>query len=228
MGDKFKRFVEWGTDCTYVPMGAKCDICQRKLGVFATGFWSMNTTHVADGNVCKACHGKIATLIAEKDQWMTREMKKESQLGRYTEKTWPKMAVKQIRQLLELKEQADRGELAKYGESASAYLIVQEAFQIEPTAVQVGVVRAKKLAKTMVVYGRVEQGVFAKSDAVRIDGEGGLLTVHVLETYEDDGANPFEHHVRAHMGRQKLAEDQAGWLLLDLEWGVFPGDRVVK
>ena len=29
MGDKFKRFVEWGTDCTYVPMGAKCDICGK-------------------------------------------------------------------------------------------------------------------------------------------------------------------------------------------------------
>lgn len=228
MGDKFKRFVEWGTDCTYVPMDAKCDICGKKLGFFATGFWSMNTTHVADGNVCKACHGSIEALMLEKNQWMTREMKKESQLGKYTEKTWPRMSVGQIRLLLELKEQADQGELAKYGENASAYLIVQEAFQIEPTAIQVGIVRAKQLAKTMVVYGRVEQGMFAKGDAVRIDNEGKLLDAHVLEAYEDDGENTFETHVRAHMGKQKLAENQTGWLLLDLDWGVYPGGRVVK
>ena len=228
MGDKFKRFVEWGTDCTYVPMGAKCDICGKKLSVFATGFWSMNTTHVADGNVCKACHGRIEALMLEKNQWMTREMKKESQLGKYTEKTWPRMSVGQIRLLLELKEQADRGELDKYGESTSAYLTVQEAFQIEPTAIQVGVVRAKRLQKTMVVYGRVEQGGFSKGDAVRIDSEGKLLDAMVLEAYEDDGENTFETHVRAHMGKQKLAENQTGWLLLDLEWGVYPGGRVVK
>ena len=105
---------------------------------------------------------------------------------------------------------------------------MQEAFQIEPTALQVGVVRAKQLKQTMVVYGRVEQGIFSKGDAVRIDSEGKLLDAHVLEAYEDDGENPFELHVRAHMGRQKLAKDQTGWLLLDLEWGAFPGNRVVK
>jgi len=228
MGDKFKRFVEWGTDCIYVPVGGKCDICGKKLGFFATGFWSMNTMHVADGCVCKACHEKITTLIAEKNQWMTREMKKTSQLGEYTEKTWHRMSVDQVKLLLALKEQADRGELEKYGESATAYLIVQEAFQIEPTAIQVGVVRTKQLNKTMVVYGRVEQGMFAKGDAVRIDNEGKLLDAHVLEAYEDDGENTFETHVRAHMGKQRLSEDQTGWLLLDLEWGVFPGDRIVK
>ena len=228
MGDKFKHFVEWGTDCTYVPVGAKCDICGKKLGIFATGFWSMNTTHVADGNVCKACHARIEALMLEKNQWMTRKMKKESQLSKYTEKTWPRMSVEQIRQLFELKELADRDELAKYGESASAYLIVQEAFQIEPTALQVGVIRAKQLNKTMVIYGRVEQGVFAKGDAVCIDNEGKMLNAHVLEAYEDDGENTFETHVRAHMGKQKLVENQTGWLLLDLGWGVFPGNRIIK
>ena len=138
------------------------------------------------------------------------------------------MSVDQVKLLLALKEQADRGELDKYGESASAYLTVQEAFQIEPTAIQVGVVRAKQLKQTMVVYGRVEQGIFSKGDAVRIDSEGKLLDAHVLEAYEDDGENTFETHVRAHMGKQRLSEDQTGWLLLDLEWGVFPGNRIIK
>ena len=49
-----------------------------------------------------------------------------------------------------------------------------------------------------------------------------------LEAYEDDGENTFEVHVRAHMGRQKLSENQTGWLLLDLEWGVFPGNWIIK
>ena len=228
MGDKFKRFVEWGTDCTYVPLGAKCDICDKKLGFFATGFWSMNTKHVANGNLCAACHKKIGLLIAEKNQWMTKEMKKSSQLGGYTEKTWQRMSVEQAKLLIELKEQADQGELDKYGKSASAYLIVQEAFQIEPTALQVGVIRAKQLKQTMVVYGRVEQGAFSKGDAVHIDSEGKLLDARVLEAYEDDGENPFEIHVRAHMGKQRLSENQTGWLLLDLPWGVFPGNRIIK
>ena len=105
---------------------------------------------------------------------------------------------------------------------------MQEAFQIEPTAIQVGVVRAKKLNKTMVVYGSVEQGSFSKGDAVHIDNEGNLLDAHVLEAYEDDGETTFEIHVRAHMGRQKLSKGQTGWLLLDLDWGVFPGDRIIK
>ena len=228
MGDGFKRFVEFATDSPYVPLGAKCDVCGKKLGFFATGFWSTNTKHVEGGNLCKACDERLRTLIQDKKRWMSRSMQKNSALAGYTLGNWRTMTLQEAKQLLELKEQADRGELDKYGESATAYLIVQEAFQIEPTAIQVGVVRAKQLKQTMIVYGRVEQGVFGKGDSVRIDNEGKLLDAHVLEAYEDDGENTFEIHVRAHMGRQKLSKGQTGWLLLDLEWGVFPGNRVVK
>ncbi len=228
MGDKFKRFVEWGTDCIYVPVGAKCDICGKKLGFFATGFWSANTKHVEGGNLCKACDERIQTLIRDKKRWMSKRMQENSPLAGYTLGNWRTMTLQQAKQLLELKAQADRGELAGYGENATAYLIVQEAFRIEPKATEVGVVRAKQLAKKMAVYGRVEQGAFSKGDAVRIDNEGKLLDAKVLEAYEDDGENTFEIHVRAHMGRQRLSQDQTGWMLLDLERGVFPGNRVVK
>ena len=228
MGDGFKRFVEFATDSQYVPLGSKCDLCGKKLGFFATGFWSTNTKHVEGGNLCKACDERIQTLIRDKKRWMSKRIQENSPLAGYMLGTWRTMSLQEVKLLLALKEQVDRGELEQYGESASAYLTVQEAFQIEPTAIQVGVIRAKQFKKTMVVYGRVEQGVFSKGDAVRIDSEGKLLDAHVLEAYEDDGENPFELHVRAHMGRQKLAKDQTGWLLLDLEWGVFPGGRVVK
>ena len=228
MGDGFKRFVEFATDSPYVPLGAKCDVCSKKLGFFATGFWSTNTKHVEGGNLCKACDERIQTLIRDKKRWMSKRMQENSPLAGYTLGTWRTMPLQEVKELLELKEQDDRGKLAGYGESASAYLIVREAFRIEPKATEVGVARAKRLAKKMVVYGRVEQGVLAKGDAVRIDSEGELLDARVLEAYEDDGENTFETHVRAHMGKQRLSEDQTGWLLLDLEWGVFPGNRVVK
>jgi len=228
VGDGFKRFVEFATDSPYVPLGAKCDVCGKKLGFFATGFWSTNTKHVEGGSLCKACDERIQTLIRDKKRWMSKRMQENSPLAGYTLGTWRTMPLQQAKLLLEMKEQTDRGELVGYGESASAYLIVQEAFQIEPKATEVGVVRAKRLAKTMVVYGRVEQGVFSKGDAVRIDNEGELLDAKVLESYEDDGENTFEIHVRARMGRQRLSENQTGWLLLDLEWGVLPGNRIIK
>ena len=228
MGDGFRRFVEFATDSPYVPLGAKCDICKKKLGFFATGFWSTNTKHVVDGNLCKACDERIQTLIRDKKRWMSKRMQENSPLAGYTLGNWRTMTLQQAKQLLELKELADRGELEQYGESASTYLIVREAFWIEPKATEVGVARAKRLAKKMVVYGRVEQGMFAKGDAVRIDNEGKLLDAHVLEAYEDDGENTFEAHVRAHMGKQRLLENQTGWLLLDLEWGVFPENRIIK
>ena len=228
MGEGFKEFVEFATDSPYVPLGAKCDLCSKKLGFFATGFWSTNTKHVEGGNLCKACDEKLQTLIRDKKRWMSKSMQEHSPLAGYTPGTWRTMSLQEAKQLLEMKEQADRGVLDKYGESTSAYLTVQEAFQIEPTALQVGVVRAKRLNKKMVVYGRVEQGVIAKGDAVRIDNEGKLLDAHVLEAYEDDGENAFEMHVRAQMGKQKIFKDQTGWLLLDLDWGVFPGNRIVK
>ena len=228
MGDGFKRFVEFATDSPYVPLGAKCDVCGKKLGFFATGFWSANTKHVEGGNLCKACDERIQTLIQDKKRWMSRSMQKNSPLAGYTLGNWRTMPLQEAKQLLELTELADRGELDKYGESATAYLIVQEAFRIEPKATEVGVARAKRLAKKMAVYGRVEQGAFAKGDAVRIDNEGKLLDAHVLEAYEDDGENPFEVHVCAHMGKQRLDENQTGWLLLDFTGDVFPGNRIIK
>lgn len=228
MGDKFKRFVEWGTDCTYVPMGAKCDICGKKLSVFATGFWSINTKHVEGGNFCKACDEKLHTLIRDKKRWMTKAMQKDSPLAAYTMGNWRSMPLEQAKLLLDLKAQADRGVLDKYGENTSALMVVQEAFCVDPKATDVGVARAKKYRNGTVVYGRVEEGVFAKGDAVSIDNAGDLLDAKVLEAFVDDGENTFEIHVRANMGKQRLAEDQTGWMLLDLEWGVYPGGRVVK
>ena len=55
MGEKFKKWVEDGTESQYVPLGSKCDLCGRKLGFFSTGYWSCNTTHLYDGALCGQC-----------------------------------------------------------------------------------------------------------------------------------------------------------------------------
>ena len=94
MGDKFKRFVEWGTDCIYVPVGAKCDICGKKLGFFATGFWSTNTKHVEGGHLCKTCDERIQTLIRDKKRWMSKHMQENSPLAGYTLGTWRTMSLR--------------------------------------------------------------------------------------------------------------------------------------
>ena len=38
MGGLFKKFVEWGTECKYVPLGSCCGACNKKIGFFASGF----------------------------------------------------------------------------------------------------------------------------------------------------------------------------------------------
>ena len=228
MGEILKKVVEEGTEAAYVPLGSKCDICGKKLGFFATGFWSCNTKHVKDGNLCGPCNEKLMRLIGEKKQWMTKSMQKSSPLAAYTAATWRSMSVLEAKQLIALKEQLDQGVLDQYGENATALMRVREAFQLELELADVGIFRWKQLHGKMVVYGQVEEGAFAKGDIVRIDSDGEMLEVKVNEAYADDGVNTFERHVRANMGKQRLAEDQIGWLLLDLEWGVFPGNAIVK
>ena len=228
MSGIFKRLVEAGTDAAYMPLGSKCDICGKKLGFFATGFWSCNTRHVKDGSLCGGCNEKLTKLIAEKKRWMTKAMQKASPLAAYTAFTWRAMSVQEAKQLIGLKEQADRGVLDQYGESAASLMRVQEAFQIELKRTDVGIPRWKRLHGKMVVYGRVEEGAFAKGDLVRIDSDGEMLEAKISEAYADDGVNTFEIHVRANMGKQRLTEEQSGWLLLDLEWGVFPGSRIIR
>ena len=53
MEKRFQKFVEWFSDCKYVPVGSRCSICGKKLNFFHTGFWSTNVQnyngHLSDG-----------------------------------------------------------------------------------------------------------------------------------------------------------------------------------
>ena len=228
MGEKFKKWVEEGTETQYIPVGTKCDLCGRKLGFFHTGFWSCNTWRLYDGVLCPKCTQKLQMLAKEMWQWMPQEQLKKWR--RFADHNWQGMSLEQARQLMALKEQNDTDRLKDYG-GAQALMRVQRSFPIEPALLQVGIFRVKKLKNKMVVYGRVDQGVFRKGDPVRIDHNGVLIDTAVLEAYDYDPdvpENDFNLNLRASGGRQRLTEDQPGWLILDYEGEVFPGDRIVR
>ena len=59
MATKFAKFVEWTTDSKYIPLGSRCSLCDKKLGFFRTGFWSINVGAMADGVLCAKCKEQI-------------------------------------------------------------------------------------------------------------------------------------------------------------------------
>ncbi len=149
---------------------------------------------------------------------------------RYTDFGWERMTLEQVRELLELKEQNDADRLEQYG-WAEALMRVQRSFQIEPQLLAVGIFLVNKLKDRMVVFGRVDEGVFCKGDAVRIDHKGSMIETSVLEAHlydPDIPENDFDITLRANMGKHRLAENQVGWLILDYDGEIYPGDRVVK
>lgn len=229
MGDKFKKFVEDGTDSQYVPLGSKCDLCGKKLGIFYTGFWSCNSKHVFDGVLCPKCAGQIEILCNEMQTWMPKEMY--VKWRRFAKYNWQSMSLEQVRTLLALKEENDRERLEAYGANAEALFRVEDAFQIAPKPLEVGMFRVNKLKNRTVVFGRVDQGVLRKADAVRIDHEGQLTETSILEAYvydPDAPDNDFDVCLRASGGKQRLSENQVGWLILDHAEKILPGDRIVK
>lgn len=231
MGEKFKKFVEEGTDCHYVPLGAHCNLCGKRLGFFTTGFWSINTQHLSDGALCTKCVDKIRKLTNEMEEWMPPELLTAAKWRRCRGNHWQRMSIAQARELMALKEQADADCLRSYGNHAQALFRVQQVIQIEPDILSVGVARAKKLKNKLVLFGTVDQGIFQKGDAVRIDHAGVAIDASILEAYvfdPDVPENTLEVELCAHMGKQRLMEDQLGWLVLDIEEGVSEGDRVVK
>jgi len=227
MGDKFRKFVEWGMDCKYVPRGTRCGICEKQFGFFASGFWSVNARQLDSDSICKKCYDRILGLLDKKNEWMPRELQKSIPWKQYSRRTLYKMTLQDARELIALKEKADQNLLAGYGDNVRSMLRVQEAFQIEPTPLQVGVARAKQLKNRMVVFGCVEQGVFQKGDAVRIDSQGKITETTIIEAYIQQEDFPFEKEMSARMGKQQIPKGKAGWLILDMEWGVFEGDLVI-
>ena len=85
MGKGFQKFVEWFSDCKYVPVGSRCSICSKKLNFFHTGFWSINVQnyngHLSDGVMCTNCKEKAEQLIKTKKKTRTRRKETTKEKG---------------------------------------------------------------------------------------------------------------------------------------------------
>lgn len=229
MGKRYEEFIaKWMTDNgIYVPGGAKCGICGKKLGFFATGLWSTNAKHVADSPICAACNEKVSALLFRKSEWMPKDSRKAAGWKKYTKTNWHRMTAEEVRGLLDFKAQCDAELLSGLGGATSA-LTVSYSFAISPTSYEVGIRRAKKMNEKTVVYGAMEQGVIKKGDAVRVVGKKGDIETTVIEAYMDDNVNDFKLLLSASGGKQLLSGEQSGWLILDTGEEMCSGDRVVK
>ena len=106
---------------------------------------------------------------------------------------------------------------------------IVEVFQIEPTALQVGVARAKRLRSKVVVFGMVERGSFSRHDVVQLEQQDISLGTMILEAYVwDYEENTSEINLRANMGKQRIVEGKQGWLVLDYESDVDEDALVVR
>ncbi len=218
MSSKFKNFVEWATDSRYVPLGSRCSLCGKNLGFFRTGFWSTNASKLVDGELCEKCADKVERVIATMPKWLKRGTQKHSSRIHYNTHNWHNLTVKNVAEIIAAKEQADREKLASFGNDKNSLFRSMEAVQIEPAALQVGVVRAKRLRSKVVVFGVVERGTFSKKDAVQLEQQDVSVGTTILEAYAwDCEENTLEINLRANMGKQRLVEGEQGWLVLDYE-----------
>lgn len=218
MSHKFKNFVEWATDSRYVPLGSRCSLCGKKLGFFRTGFWSTNASKLVDGELCEKCADKVERVIAIMPEWLKRGTQKHPSRIHHNTHNWHKLTVKNVTEMIAAKEQADREKLASFGNDKNSLFRIMEVVQIEPTALQLGVVRAKRLRSKVVVFGVVERGTFSQNDAVQLEQQDVSVGTTVLEAYAwDCEENTLEINLRANMGKQRLVEGEQGWLVLDYE-----------
>ena len=229
MSSKFKNFVEWATDSRYVPLGSCCSLCGKKLGFFRTGFWSTNASKLVDGELCEKCADKVERVIATMRKWLKRGTQMHASRIHYNTHNWHKLTVKNVAEMIAAKEQADREKLASFGNDKNSLFRTMEVVQIEPTALQVGVVRAKRLRSKVVVFGVVERGTFSKNDAVQLVQQDVSVGTTILEAYAwDCEENTLEINLRANMGKQRLSEGEQGWIVLDYENAVDEDAFVVR
>ena len=212
----FQKFCEWSTDAKYVPLSRKCDMCGKKLGFFETGFWSTNAKQIPDGVLCSCCYEKLSVLAEYRTEWLKPKQRRTPLFDKLTVKGILQLRFEKAKQILEAAESLGREELALYGSEYRSVFRMRNAVFIEPTALQVGVNRAKILKNRLVVFGFVQLGQFKKGDKVLIiDGEKRRETT-VLEAYVFDcEENTLEINLRANMGKQKIELWKTGWLVLD-------------
>lgn len=224
-----KKLVESGTDAKYVPNGKTCDICGKKLGFFATGFWSCNAPQYTDGVLCKHCDEKIKLLLTYAPSWIKKALRKESPYYGYSTVTRHSMNLSDLKLLLASAETFGKEELASHGEEFTSIFRHRKSTTIAPKATEVGIKRSKLLNNKTVVFGFVQLGQFRKDAPVKIlTRDNRIIETKVLEAYEYDcPENTLDVELKAHMGKQCIAQWKEGWLILDTEEKITPSYTII-
>ena len=216
----YQKFCEWGTDAKFVPHGKKCDLCGKNVGFLNTGFWSINAKWLNNGVICDRCYKKLELLSKFSSKWIPKDLRKESPLSALTNGGWHALCVQEAMTVLESPEKLGKEELAAIGPAYTSIFRMRNATFIVPTALQVGVVRTKRLNNKLVLFGFVQLGEFKKGDSVLILDGKQRREATVLEAYvfdPDVPENDLEVMLKANMGKQRLDQWQEGWLVLDDE-----------
>ena len=228
MATKFAKFVAWATDSRYIPLGSHCSLCNKKLGIFRTGFWSINAGALADGVLCAKCKEQIERLLVTKREWMKASALRQASWYPFNTNNWHRMPLQTAKEMIAAKEAVDQRCLASFGNDKTSLFRIEDAIRIEPTAIQVGVARAKRLKNKVVVFGTVEGGSFSKNDQVQIQQDRGTDSTVILEAYVYDcEENTIDVCLRANMGKHQLTAGERGWLVLDSESCVEVGNVIV-
>ena len=229
MATKFAKFVEWATDSKYIPLGSRCALCDQKLGFFRTGFWSINAGALADGALCAKCKERVERLLATKREWMKASVLQKSSWNLFNTKNMHKMPLQTAKEMFAAKKAVDQECLAAFGSGKTSLFRIEDAIRIEPTAIQVGIARAKRLKNKTVVFGTMERGSLSKNDQVQIQQDSGTDSAAILEAYVYDcEENTIDICLRANMGKHQLTAGERGWLVLDSELCVEVGQFIVK
>jgi hypothetical protein len=226
----YQKFCEWGTDAKFVPHGKKCDLCGKKLPYLDTGFWSVNAKRLADGVICGQCLRKLNLLADYRNSWIPKTLRKTDPFRAIYSRTPHLLKVQEAQTVFEAAQTFAKEYLSSVGPDYSSCFHMRNACFIEPTALQVGIKRAKQLNSKLVLFGFVQLGRFQKGDKVLICDKDGSRQATVLEAYvydPDVPENDLEVMLKAHMGKQQLSQWQTGWLVLDDEETVTDHTTVV-
>ncbi len=227
MATKFAKFVAWTTDSRYISLGSHCSLCNKKLGIFRTGFWSINAGILADGVLCAKCKEQVERLLATKREWMKASALRQATWYPFNTNNWHRMPLQTAKEMITAKEAADQRQLAASGNDKTSLFRIEDAIRIEPAAIQVGVARAKRLKNKVVVFGTVERGSFSKNSRVAIEQSTSSESTIVLEAYVYDcEENTIDVCLRANIGTHQLKAGARGWLVLNYEREVEIGSFI--
>ena len=242
MGKGFQKFVEWFSDCKYVPVGSRCSICGKKLNFFHTGFWSINVQnyngHLSDGVMCTNCKEKAEQLIKTKKKWLGEELQALDQWQKFDARNMDFYSLSDIKMLIEQKELSNKSSISSCDNRGTGLFEIEDSFGLDINEFTVGVFRNKKLNGKTVAFGTSEQSTFQKDDRVKVyiedlEFEATVLEAHRFDKETTNGRDMekiFFDELSANLKTDsKIKKNQQGWLILDIDWKYkLDGGKVVK